>query len=105
MTGSAGQKRIPMSFIKNFSFGLPPINEQKKILSRLNKLLTVIDKTIQNEVRFIDVLHELRTRLISDVVTGQIDVRNVVIPEYELVEEDISEDEFTDDELEISEVE
>ena len=27
-------------------------------------------------------MREYRTRLISDVVTGQIDVRDVVIPEY-----------------------
>ena len=31
----------------------------------------------------IKVMQEYRTRLISDVVTGQIDVRNVTIPEYE----------------------
>ena len=35
----------------------------------------------------------MRDRLVSDVITGQIDVRNVEIPEYELVEE-------TDDESE-----
>ena len=41
--------------------------------------------------RQIELLKELRTRLISDVVTGQIDVRGVEIPEYEFVE-DVSED-------------
>ena len=30
-----------------------------------------------------DLLQELRTRIISDAVTGQIDVRDVVIPEYD----------------------
>ena len=30
----------------------------------------------------IELLREYRTRLISDVVTGQMDVRNVEIPDY-----------------------
>ena len=42
----------------------------------------------------IEYLREYRTRLISDVVTGQIDVRDVVIPEY-TPEEDVEID--TDD--------
>lgn len=36
-------------------------------------------------------MREYRTRLISDVVTGQIDVRDVVIPDY-IPEEDIEID-------------
>ncbi len=45
--------------------------------------------------RQIELLREYRTRLISDVVTGQIDVRDVVIPEYVLEEdkEETSEEE------------
>ena len=35
----------------------------------------------------ISALNDLKQRLISDVVTGQIDVRNIEIPEYEYVEE------------------
>jgi type I restriction enzyme S subunit len=30
---------------------------------------------------------EYRTRLISDVVTGKMDVRGVIVPEYENIEE------------------
>lgn len=36
----------------------------------------------------ISVLQEFKARLISDVVTGKIDVRDIDIPEYEFVEED-----------------
>ena len=35
---------------------------------------------------------EYRTRLISDVVTGKIDVRGVVVPEYEADSEETLED-------------
>ena len=46
----------------------------------------------------ITVLQELRTRLISDVVTGQIDVRDVEIPDFEYISETDDNGEETDDE-------
>ena len=82
-----------------------PLQEQVEISKYLEQTIPKYDNSIAGKEKEIAYLHELRTRLISDVVTGQINVRNVVIPEYESVEEDMSEDEFTDDELEISEVE
>jgi len=42
-------------------------------------------------------------RLISDVVTGQIDVRNIDIPNYELIEE-IFDDISTEEGIDSSEV-
>ena len=46
---------------------------------------TVLIETIQKEIQALD---ELKTWLISDVVTGKIDVRGIEISEYEFVEED-----------------
>ena len=88
MTGSAGQKRIPSSFVKNFSVGIPPINEQCEILIEIEKRLTIIDELIKVENKKISTLQEFKTRLISDVVTGKIDVRGIEIPEYEYTAED-----------------
>ena len=48
-----------------------------------------------------DLLREYRTRLISDVVTGQMDVRGIEIPDYS-PEEDTEE---TDEDNEETEVE
>ena len=39
MTGSAGQKRVPRSFLENYGIPLPPLAEQKKIVARLEGLL------------------------------------------------------------------
>lgn len=101
MSGSAGQKRVPVEFIKNFTLGIPPVEEQKEIIKELYGKLRDIDKLIEKEKETIETLHELKSRLISDVVTGQIDVRDVEVPEFEYVEEieDSSEnDEEADDE-------
>ena len=44
-------------------------------------------------------LQDLRVRLISDVVTGQVDVRDIEVPEYEMVEEAIDEQEEETEEI------
>lgn len=44
-------------------------------------------------------LQDLRTRLISDVVTGQIDVRGIEIPEYSACDENASIDQETEEDL------
>lgn len=83
---------------------LPSVDEQKTIMQYIDKLrenTRQYEKAILDEI---DVLHELRTRLMSDIVTGQIDVRDVVIPEYGPAEDDISEVEFADDSMEMLEV-
>ena len=38
MTGSAGQKRVPVQFIENYQIPVPPLSEQKKIVAHLDKL-------------------------------------------------------------------
>lgn len=75
MTGSAGQQRVPLDFIRNFPVPVPPLNEQRVLLGFIateeQHHQQAIDQTA-NEIRLI---LEYRDRLISDVVTGQIDVR------------------------------
>ena len=66
---------------------LPPLKEQEQImkhLSALNNKFTALKQRLEQEI---NILHELRTRMISDVVTGQIDVRGIEVPEYEYVGE------------------
>ena len=43
----------------------------------------------------------MKTRLISDVVTGQIDVRSIEVPDFELVEETADDAEEPEDEMEV----
>ena len=50
----------------------------------LDKATADIDTAIDKAQRQIDLLREYRTRLIADVVTGQVDVRGAVGGEDEL---------------------
>ena len=92
MTGSAGQKRISANYIKNFTLGIPVIKEQEEILKKLDSTLSKIDELIEIKKSEISGLHELKNRLISDVVTGNIDVRDIEIPEYEFTDESADSD-------------
>jgi type I restriction enzyme, S subunit len=44
MTGSAGQKRVPATFLKSISLYIPPLDIQRKIIYILDKAQELIDK-------------------------------------------------------------
>ena len=54
----------------------PPTEEQRMMAVALGEATANIDVTIANARREIELMEEYRTRLIADVVTGKIDVRN-----------------------------
>ncbi len=53
----------------------PPLAEQRRIADYLNASLTGMDREMQQAKQGIALLQEYRTRLIADVVTGKLDVR------------------------------
>lgn len=62
-----------------------------------------MDSLVEIKYKEIHTLQELKAVIISDVVTGKIDVRNVTIPEYEHVDDiydDNNEDSKETDETE-----
>lgn len=75
---------------------LPDIEEQNIILQYIEKKSTILNVAIKRITNQIELLKEYRTRLISDIVTGQMDVRGIEIPDYE-TETDV-EDEPGDEE-------
>jgi type I restriction enzyme, S subunit len=65
--------------IKNFKFVLPPLQEQQLIVDYINKKNSKIDKLVDIESKRIILLKEYRQSLISDVVTGKVDIRSEVL--------------------------
>lgn len=57
---------------------IPPPEEQRKIVAHLDAELMKIDRAVGAMRRQIELLREYRTRLISDAVTGRIDLREAV---------------------------
>jgi len=66
---------------------LPPINEQMEIVGFLDKEITKIDISVEQQFVMLSLLQERRTALISAAVTGKIDVRDWIAPDTQDVEE------------------
>lgn len=103
-----GQPNISQDIIKNVRLPIPPISEQEIILQNLNMKLYDIDSAIDRTHREISLLREYHTRLIADVVTGKLDVREIELPFRDRVvtleEIDIDEDTEVEEFIEIEEV-
>lgn len=80
---------------------LPPENEQKEIVRYLDNECEKINNLITKKHSQIATLQELKNSLISDVVTGKIDVRNIAVPEYEHVDDIGDADSGDNEETEI----
>ena len=81
-----GQDLRFSNFVKVGLFVIP-MAEQVKIADRLDSEIPKYQKAIDTLEKEIQQIIEYRTRLISDVVTGQIDVRGIEIPDDERAEE------------------
>ena len=78
--------------IKNMRVPLPPLIEQQNIVSHLETETSGLNAAISRLERGIDLLREYRTRLIADVVTGKLDVREAAAQLPEEAAPDIAND-------------
>ena len=62
----------------NFPIYLPSTSEQQTVLDQLSERTRASNTAIEITQRQIALMNEYRNRLISDVITGQTDVRNTV---------------------------
>lgn len=67
--------RTEWRFIGNMDCPIPPRSEQVAIVRHLDQATTRAEATISGVSREIELLTEYRARLIADVVTGRLDVR------------------------------
>lgn len=67
---------LSQELLKRLPILLPPIEEQKKIGEFLNKKANEIDDIVGKTRNEIELLKEYKSALISEVVTGKVDVRN-----------------------------
>ena len=67
---------IAESRFRSFHVCVPPLAEQAAIAAYLDKQTAAIAAAMARAQREIDLLSEYRLRLIADVVTGQVDVRD-----------------------------
>ena len=72
----SGITRLTINLIKNLISIIPSLEEQTQIVEYLDEQTQKIDSTIEKETQRIELLKEYRQSLISEVVTGKVDVRD-----------------------------
>lgn len=88
--GGGVRQSIGFKDIRGLLIAIPPIDEQHHILELSHGVEEPINQAIQKNREIIATLEDLKKRLIADAVTGKIDVRDIEIPEFEFIDEDIS---------------
>ena len=74
MSFGGGQPNISQEILKSYKIIVPPIEEQQLIVDFIQKETKIIGSKIKKTKKLIDLLTEYRSALISDVVTGKINV-------------------------------
>lgn len=101
--GAAGRNRpLNIKELLNEFIPIPDSEFETEMFSLVNtvqKMMKLRKVTLKEEQTLI----ELRSRLISDVVTGKIDVRGIEIPEYEYISKEM--DEMMEDKIDDTEEE
>lgn len=86
------RKVIKNNTFLNQDIYLPPEDEQKVIVKQVSDILEEYERIENTFKKEVEVLTDLRKRIISSVVMGQLDVRDVIIPDYEYTEDDETEE-------------
>lgn len=74
-TRGATNQDLGLGRMKGIVFALPPLSEQETLLAAVEKETQNLRMAVDDARREIELLREYRTRLIADVVTGKLDVR------------------------------
>ncbi|MBS3937626.1 MAG: restriction endonuclease subunit S [Peptococcaceae bacterium] len=102
--GGGVRQSIGYNEIRRMLLPLPGRDEQQAIVDYCYRIREQTEQMISALKREIGLVTEYRTRLISDVVTGKIDVRDIEVPIFEPDEADTEVDlinEETDDEADV----
>jgi len=93
---------INMRILGELPIVLPPLDEQDEILESVREETQCTETAIQAVSTHINLLREYRTRLITDVVTGKLDVRGAELPVLD--EAEALEDWKTDGDADVDEM-
>lgn len=97
------QGNVGIDSLKRTVLTRPSIDEQYMIVKYLDTKCKKIDELIRLKQSQVQAYQELKSVIISDAVTGKIDVRNITVPEYEHVD-DIADDDAEDSDEKIEEM-
>ena len=68
--------RVRFSDFGSFELPKPPLREQEQVVDAIEAECSEVERSLQSEKRSVYLVGEYRIRLIADVVTGKLDVRD-----------------------------
>lgn len=71
-TGSVGQQRVPIDFIANTPFPLPPLNEQQRIVAKLDALLPKVKHVQARLAKIPGILKKFRQSVLAAACAGRL---------------------------------
>ncbi len=72
MTGSVGQRRVPVEFVENALLPLPPVGDQKRIVTKVEELLTRVNAARQRLARVKVILKRFRQAVLAAACSGRL---------------------------------
>jgi type I restriction enzyme S subunit len=72
MTGTVGQKRVPKTIVESHPLPLPPLNEQKRIVAKLDAIMPRIDAAKERLEKIPAILKSFRQSVLTAAVTGKL---------------------------------
>jgi type I restriction enzyme, S subunit len=89
----AAQPGLNLEHVRVFLVPVPPLEEQREIVSAILSKITPLQNNIERAHGAISLLREFRNRLIADVVTGKSDVREAAaqLPDEEEEQEPLAD--------------
>jgi putative type I site-specific restriction-modification system, S subunit len=88
---------VNISTIINFRIPYTSREHQDTLVSKIECTMQKYRQLCERIENEIQLLHDLRIRLISDVITGQVDVRGIQVPDDEYINNEITEEEFEEE--------
>lgn len=77
--------------IKAVALPVPPLDEQDAIVQHIDIATVSLNTSLNKATREFELIQEYRTRLVADVVTGKLDVRDFVAADPALTDEPIDD--------------
>ena len=81
MTGSAGQKRVPKTFLENYEIQLPELDEQRKIAAVLDKVSDLIAKRRQQLDKLDELVKAKFVEMFGDPVSNSLNFPLLSLPQ------------------------
>ena len=70
--GSAGQVNISLTQSQNMRIALPPIQEQQRIVSELDKYFAIVDDLEWNKAELVDIIKLTKTKILDLAIRGKL---------------------------------